>query len=116
MKSLVTIRERSAVGRRLDGIHRFEGHLPVSCDLGGTPEVPKVYVEEHMYEFQCRPFGLSNTPQSFYQVAEPMLAHQAVWLIMYLGDMLLMAQSQEEVKKQLQLVISLLELLGFVIN
>ena len=62
------------------------------------------------------PVWIKQHTSEFLPSAEPMLAHQAVWLIMYLDDMLLMAQSQEEVKKQLQLVISLLELLGFVIN
>ena len=75
--------------------------------------------ESTMYEFQCLPFGLSSAPRVFTKLLKPVLArlrHQGVRLIMYLDDMLLIAQSPEELKKQLQLVTTLLELLEFVIN
>ena len=79
----------------------------------------KIYVEEHVYEFQCLPFGLSGVPRVIIKLLKPVLGrlrHHGVRLILNLDEMLLMAHSQEELKEQLQLVISLLGLLGFVIN
>lgn len=72
-----------------------------------------------VYEFQCLPFGLSSAPRVFTKLLKPVLAHlrqQGIRLIMYLDDMLVMAQSRTALEKQLIQIISLLETLGFVVN
>jgi len=69
-----------------------------------------------VYEFQCLPFGLSSAPRVFTKLLKPVLAklrHQGMRLIMYLDDMLVMAQSKMELESQLAQITSLL---GFVIN
>jgi len=72
-----------------------------------------------LYEFQCLPFGLYSAPRVLTKVLKPMLAelrYQGIRLIMYLDDMLVMAQSREELEKQLQQITALLELLEFLVN
>jgi len=75
--------------------------------------------QEKVYKFQCLPFGLSSAPRVFTKLLKPVLAnlhHQGMRLIMYLDDMLVMAQSKMELERQLTQITSLLENLGFVVN
>jgi len=72
-----------------------------------------------LYEFQCLPFGLCNASRVFTKLLKPVLArvhHQGLWLVMYLDDMLVMAQMREELEGHLLQITSLLECLGFVVN
>ena len=69
-----------------------------------------------LYEFQCLPFGLCSAPRVFTKLLKPVLArlrHQGIRLIMYLDDMLVMAQSREELEGHLLQITSLIEFLGF---
>ena len=75
--------------------------------------------QDNLYEFQSLPFGLSSAPRVFTKLLKPVparLRHQGMRLIMYLDDMLVMAQSREELENHLSQITSLLELLGFVVN
>lgn len=72
-----------------------------------------------MYEFQCLPFGLSSAPRVFTKLLKPvtaLLRQRGLRLILYLDDMLLMAQSKVELRTFVKLVPQLLQLLGFKIN
>ena len=72
-----------------------------------------------MYEFQCLPFGLSSAPRVFTKLLKPvtaLLRQRGLRLILYLDDMLLMAQSKFELKAFVKLVPQFLQLLGFNIN
>jgi len=75
--------------------------------------------QDTMFEFQSLPFGLCSAPRVFTKLLKPVLAqlrHQGARVIMYLDDMLLMAQSKDELEEQLEQIQILLEGLGFVIN
>ena len=54
-----------------------------------------------LFEFQCLPFGLSSAPRVFTKLLKPVLArlcHQGIRLIMYLDDILVIAQTREELE------------------
>ena len=75
--------------------------------------------QDSTYKLKCLPFSLCSAPRVFTKLLKPVLArvhHQGVRLIMYLDDVLVMAQSREELQSQLLQITSLLELLGFVVN
>ena len=72
-----------------------------------------------IYEFQCLPFGLSSAPRVFTKLLKPvtvLLRQRGIRLILYLDDMLLVAQSKVELRSFVKLVPQLLQLLGFNIN
>ena len=72
-----------------------------------------------MYEFQSLPFGLSSASRVFTKLLKPVLArlrHQGMRLIMYLDNMLVMAESKEKLESHITQITSLLELLGFMVN
>ena len=75
--------------------------------------------KETMYEFACLPFGLSSAPRVFTKLMKPVVAQlrkQGIRLIIYLDDILIMAETETLAKQYAQTTCNLLETLGFVIN
>ena len=69
--------------------------------------------------FTCLPFGLTSAPRIFTKLLKPVTAflrERGVRLIIYIDDILVMAQSRSLAYHHLHLVVDLLELLGFIIN
>ena len=90
---------RSTKKRPLSGQNRFEG-----CLLHG----PSVWVnhqkflrflwKETLYEFACLPFGLASAPRVFTKIMKPvvgLLRQLGIRIVIYLDDMLIMAQTRE---------------------
>ena len=72
-----------------------------------------------MYEFACLPFGLSSAPRVFTKLIKPLVAQllkQGIRLIIYLENILIMAETESVAKHYAQTTCNLLETLGFVIN
>lgn len=75
--------------------------------------------EDQLYEFQCLPFGLSSAPRTFTKILKPVMAvlrQRGVRSVVFIDDILLMAQSQEELVQVAQELLQLLQMLGFSIN
>jgi len=75
--------------------------------------------KDTMWEFACLPFGLASAPRVFTEIMKPvvgMLHKMGVRLIVYLDDILIMAESKQLANRHAQLVFSTLENLGFVVN
>ena len=75
--------------------------------------------KDTMLEFACLPFGLATAPRVFTKLMKPvvaMLRQRGVRLIIYLDDILIMAESEDLVLHQAASILNLLESLGFVIN
>ena len=71
------------------------------------------------YEFQCLPFGLSSAPRVFTKLLKPVMAllrKRGIRSLIFLDDMLLMAESREELEQLTWETLVLLRLLGFIIN
>ena len=75
--------------------------------------------QDTQWKFLYLPFGFASTPRVFTKILKPvvsLLRKQGIRLIIYLDDILLMAPTAEELTQHIPLTVSLLELLGFVIN
>ena len=99
--------KRPAVMQQLDGLHR-----PERCILVWEDHRKYFHIlwQRSMYEFHCLPFGLSSASWVFTKLLRPVLAHlrrQGIRLIMYMYDMLVMAQSKVELEEQLLQITSL---------
>ena len=69
--------------------------------------------------FTCLPFGLCSAPWVFTKTLKPALAvlrQRGIRMIVYIDDILLIAESKEQALDQSQAVVYLLECLGFIIN
>ena len=72
-----------------------------------------------LWQFKVLPFGLSSAPYTFTKLMKPvisLLRKLGIRVILYLDDMLIMAESQEEAKRHLATALELLVCLGFVVN
>ena len=75
--------------------------------------------QEKTYEFNCLPFGLSSAPWVFTKTLKPvsaLLRQLGVRMIVYIDDILLLADSRELLEDQVSGLVYLLECLGFLIN
>ena len=71
------------------------------------------------YEFKCLPFGLSSAPRTFTKLLRPVMAFlrsQGMRTVIYLDDILVLAENKEDLVLQVHQVTTLLEQLGFTIN
>ena len=64
-------------------------------------------------------FGLCTAPRVFTKILKPameMLRSLGIRLVIYMDDMLLMAESKQKLMEHVHLTVFLLENLGFIIN
>jgi len=82
-------------------------------------EFLRFYWKGVLYEYLCVPFGLCSAPRVFTKLLRPVVAYlreRGIRLVIYLDDMLFFNQSVAGLLSDVQLAISLLERLGFIIN
>ena len=71
------------------------------------------------YQFTCLPFGLSSTPRIFTKILKPvtaLLREHGVRLIVYIDDILIMAEAQELAEEHTTALVFLLKSLGFLLS
>ena len=71
------------------------------------------------YQFNCLPFGLCSAPWVFTKTLKPAIAllrEMGVRIIVYIDDMLVLAESRDMAREALEALSHLLECLGFIIN
>jgi len=75
-------------------------------------------VDSDCYQFTCLPFGLSCAPWTLTKVMKPLMGFLRAWgirIVIYI-DMLLLSESKEVAIQHLEVLIFLLEALGFIVN
>ena len=71
------------------------------------------------YQFTCLPFGLTSAPRIFTKILKPVtgiLRKMGIRIIVYLDDMLIMNSTLEGARKDIMILKSILQNLGFPIN
>ena len=71
------------------------------------------------YQFTCLPFGLSSAPWVFTKITRPImivLRSMGLRTIMYIDDILILAESETQAREHTAALIFLLENLGLVVN
>ena len=72
-----------------------------------------------VYQFNCLPFGLSRAPWVFTNItkaATAVLRERSIRIIFYIGDMLIMAESEILLQDHIAATLYLPENLGFIIK
>ena len=111
--------ERASGAGRLAGKDRPEGRILCNSDIPITSEIPAVSIPRETFRFTCLSFGLYSAPWVFTKTLKPALAvlrQRGIQMIVYIDDILLIAESKEQALDQSQAVVYLLECLGFIIN
>lgn len=74
---------------------------------------------DETFQFTCLPFGLSTSPYVFTKVMKPVikkLQELGILLVIYIDDLLILADTLDAYKRNTRIVMRLLESLGFIIN
>ena len=74
---------------------------------------------DRCYQFRSVPFGLATAPRTFTKLMKPMviqMRNRDVRLIVYLDDILILAQSTQLLRAHMKMVAQMLESLGFKLN
>ena len=72
-----------------------------------------------LYKFKVAPSGLGSDPQTFSKLMKPVIAmmrRSGIRCVIYLDDLILLHHEPVVLQNQLQMTISLLQNLGFIIN
>lgn len=75
--------------------------------------------KDNLFEFACLPFGLVSAPRVFTKLMKPvvcLLRHLVIRVIIYLDDLLIMAESKGLASSHATTALTLLEGLGFQVN
>lgn len=75
--------------------------------------------QQNLYEFTCMSFGLCTAPYTFTKILKPVvqkLRKEGIVLVIYLDDILIFAESENECTRRVMATQALLESLGFIIN
>ena len=109
----------SVPGGGLDGKSRSQGCIflvPIHRD---HQQWLSFHWQDQDYQFCCLLFSLCSAPLVFTKITHPIVAwlrQLGVRLIAYINDFLLLAPSKEEAHIQTQLMTTVLQALGFLIN
>ena len=71
------------------------------------------------YQFTCLPFSLSSAPRVFTKLLKPVMTYlrsKGARSVIYIDDILLMAQTEESARVHTAITLDLLEALGFLVN
>jgi len=101
---------------RLDGHNRSKRCPFVSAVAQEHRQFLGFAWRDDLFEFKCQPFGLSSAPRLCTKLLKPViviLRQKGIRCIVFLDDLLTMARSQEELERQQQEILLLLQPLGF---
>ena len=81
--------------------------------------VLRFFARERSYQFTCLPFGLFCAPWVFTKTLKPVVTlfrELGVRLVIYIDDILIMAETREQARDHTLCLIHLLENLGFIVH
>jgi hypothetical protein len=102
---------------KMEGVNNLKDFMIPICQ--NQRKFLKFPVDGHVYQFKCLPFGLACAPWVFTKTLRPVAAQLrqlGMRLIVYIDDILVLAESQRKAQEHLLGLVYLLENLGFVIN
>jgi len=118
MEGIQTLRDLSKTGDRMVKVDLKDAYFTVLIHKVHQQYL-RFQVAEACYQFTCLPFSLSCAPWTFTKVMKPLITLLRSWgvrIIIYIDNMLIMADSKEEATHHLEVLMFLLESLGFMVN
>ena len=118
MEGLTTLRDLLRQGDGLVKVDLKDTYLTVPVHLEHQCYL-QFSIEGVNYQFTCLPFELACAPWAFTKVMKAVVTLLRSWgtrIIIYIDDILIMSESVVLVAQHLQVLIHILQCLGFIIN
>ena len=118
MEGMGTFRELLRVNNWMVMVDLKDAYFTIPIHVDHQPHL-RFIVGQDYYQFTCLPFSLLCAPWAFTKVMKPVaifLHSMGVRMIVYIDDILVMAETATQVKSHLDALVFLLTGLGFIIN
>ncbi|KZS07400.1 Uncharacterized protein APZ42_028944 [Daphnia magna] len=118
MENIQTVRQTIRKGDWLTKIDLKDAYLTIPMAQTHRKFLRFIW-DGDTFEFTCLPFGLSCAPWAFTKILRPVVAFlrsTGIRLVVYLDDFLIAHSSKLRAKQEVQVVMALLESLGFAIS
>ena len=118
MEGLHTLRELLKPGDWMAKVDLKDAYFMIPIHDANRPLLRFMAIECH-YQFTCLPFGLSCAPWAFTKILKPVAAtlrELGVRLVIYIDDILVVAESEGKVRDHTLGQIYLLENMGFIVH
>ena len=118
MEGLPTLQDLLRQGDWLVKVDLKDGYFMVPVHPDHHPYL-RFVLEGVTYQFTCLPFGLACTPWVFTKLMKTVVTLLRSWgfrMIIYIDDILVMAESATLVRQHLEVLVHLLQCLSFLIN
>ena len=115
MEGIATLRDLLRAGDWIVKVDLKDTYFTIPI----TRSTWKFTVDSKWLHFICLPFGLSCAPWVFTTVMKPLMALLREWgirIIIHIDDMLILAESRDAATQHLEVLLFLLEALGFIVN
>ena len=118
MEGIPTLRDLLSPGDWFVKVDLKNAYFTVPIDPGHHQYL-KFMLGKERYQFTCLLFGLSCAPRTFTKVMKPVMILLRSWgvrIIIYIDDMLILAETSEQAYQLLETLLWILQSLGFVVN
>ena len=118
MESIMSLRDTIYKGDHMMKIDLKDAYLTVPI-VKHHRKFLRFQWQGRNYQFKTLPFGLATAPRTFTKLLAPVITElrsRGLRLIIYLDDILLMASSPDILKSHSQMLMQLLQELGFILN
>ena len=118
MEGISTLRDLLRPGDWFVKVDLKDAYFTVPIDPGHQQYL-RFMLDKESYQFTCLPFGLSCAPRTFIRVMKPVMILLRSWgvrIIIYIDDMLILAETSEQASQHLETLLGILQSLGFIIN
>ena len=118
MEGLPTLQDLLRQGDWLVKVDLKDAYFTVPVHPDHHPHL-RFVIEGVTYQFTCLPFGLACAPWVFTKLMKTVVTFLRSWgfrMIIYIDDILVMAESATLVRQHLVVLVHLLQCLGFLIN
>ncbi len=118
MEGIQTVKDLLQPGDWLTKIDLKDAYFTIPMNHSNRKYL-RFTVRGRSFEFNCLPFGLSSAPWVFTKTLKPvtaLLREPGIRLVIYIDDILIMAESTFIAERHTVALVYLLECLGFVVN
>uniref|UniRef100_A0A1X7V9F4 Reverse transcriptase domain-containing protein n=1 Tax=Amphimedon queenslandica TaxID=400682 RepID=A0A1X7V9F4_AMPQE len=118
MKGIYTLKSLLQMGDWLVKLDLKDAYLSIPISKEHRKYLSFEFMDR-FYQFNCHPFGLASAPWVFTKTLKPiasLIRELGIRLVLYIDDILLMAETKKKARDQASGLVYMLQCLGFTVN